>query len=121
MTDDGLSVGVDLVDVARFRAVAGSHPRVLDKLFSPAERAGCLGPNRMEQLAARFAAKEAAFKALGSGYPTMGYRDVIVAGSPSGKPHLELRGRALELARGRSSAVSITHSAGLAFAEVILS
>lgn len=116
-----LAVGIDIVRVERFAQAVDRCPRLLYRLFTPSERASCLGPGRIEQLAGRFAAKEAAFKALGEGWPRIGYREVQVASTPSGSLQLRLRGQAATLAASREVAVSIAHDGGIAIAEVVLS
>lgn len=93
------------------------RPRLADRLFRPAELAACEGRARPgRHLAARFAAKEAAIKALGGGCSP---RDIEVAGNEA--PELRLHGRAGELAarHGVTLAVSLTHSRESAAAVVL--
>jgi holo-[acyl-carrier protein] synthase len=93
------------------------RPRLAERLFLPAELAACEGRARPgRHLAARFAAKEAAIKALGGGCSP---RDIEVAGGTA--PELRLHGRAGELAgrHGVSLTVSMTHSRESAAAVVL--
>lgn len=98
--------------------------RFARRVCTPAEIAYCdKFKNRAERLAARFAAKEAAFKALGTGWRTgVRWVDVEVIHLPSGKPELVLRGRAEEMARHLGvihTSVSISHSDRYVVAQVI--
>lgn len=114
----GLAVGVDLVQVPRFASLLERWPALLQRVFTDAEIDSVRSSsNRLERLAARFAAKEATFKALGHGWPEIAYRDVEVLTDPA--PTLRLSGRAEELAGARASAVSLAHSGGFAIAEVV--
>jgi holo-[acyl-carrier protein] synthase len=112
--------GVDIVDVTRLEAVLARWPRLADRLFTPAEQAYAAGHAHPSQsLAARFAAKEAAMKALGAGWPQVSWLDVEVRRG-TGRPELVLSGRAAELAAGGRCSVSLAHDAGVAVASVIL-
>jgi holo-[acyl-carrier protein] synthase len=94
---------------------------VAERLFSERERDDA---PHVEGLAARFAAKEATWKALGVGLGATGFRDVEVQRTSSGAPTLVLRGRAAELARQQGVArwhVSLTHTATTAAAVVMAS
>jgi holo-[acyl-carrier protein] synthase len=118
-----LGLGVDAVDVARFRAVLQRRPSVATRLFTAgeldyAERAADPAP----RLAARFAVKEAAMKALGVGLGAFGFHDVEVARAESGEPSLVLRGAAARLATERGVGrwwVSLTHTELMAHAVVV--
>lgn len=91
-----LGIGFDLVDVARFARVAARHdPGFVAGLFPPAEVAWCSGRRRRdEHLAARFAAREALLKALGTGLVgLMSWRDIeVLAGDAPGVARLVVRG-----------------------------
>lgn len=91
-----LGIGTDLVDVERFRRVAERHgDGFLERLFSPAEIEGCRRMRRpAEHLAARFAAREAMVKALGTGLVgPMSWRDMeVVPAEAPGLYRVELRG-----------------------------
>jgi holo-[acyl-carrier protein] synthase len=120
-----VGVGIDLVSVGRMKAaITRGGERFLARLFTDRERTDASGPAGDERLAARFAAKEAVFKALGTGWSSgVGWRNVEVVRDSSGKPRLELTGRAAELARGMGATrfhVSLSHHGGMATAVVIL-
>ncbi len=118
--DSGLVCGVDHVDIAVFRhdlAVGGA--RFLQRIFTQAELDYCSG--RAERLAARFAAKEAVLKALGTGLRGIGWHEVEIRSESNGQPQLLLHGRASIAARSQrveSWSVSLSHSDGLAIALV---
>jgi len=120
-----VGIGVDIAETARLERVLGRYgERFAQKVFTPAEIAYCEKfKNRGERYAARFAAKEAAFKALGTGWGKgVRWLDVEVTHQPSGKPELVLTGRAEEVARElrvARMAVSISHSDRYVVAQVI--
>lgn len=120
-----VGLGVDITEVDRIAAAIARHGRpFLNRVFTAAEIAYCeRHRNRFERYAGRFAAKEAAMKALGTGW-TRGVRwiDIEVARESSGQPTLTLHGATREHAERlgvRRIAVSITHSGNTAFAQVI--
>ena len=91
------AVGIDVVELDRLAQLLRRHSqRFLDRVYTPAEQAFCRG--RVSELAARFAAKEATMKALGTGVRGVGWRDIEVLPNRRGKPLLLLHGRALERA-----------------------
>lgn len=117
-------LGMDIVEVARVAAVADRHgERFLRRVFTPLEIAKVHGV-REQYLASRFSAKEAAFKALGTGWGGgVRWTDVEVDNLPSGQPVLTLTGAA----RARADALgverihlTISHTAQYATAQVIL-
>jgi holo-[acyl-carrier protein] synthase len=120
-----VGTGVDIVETSRLEAALDHHgERFTRRIFSPAEIAYCEKfKKKSERYAARFAAKEAAFKALGTGWGNgVHWLDVEVTHQPSGKPELVLSGRAQELARTMGvtrMAVSISHSDRYVIAQVI--
>jgi holo-[acyl-carrier protein] synthase len=121
-----VGLGMDVVEVARIRRILDGPParaeRFLARCFTERERAFCAAArDGAVRLAARFAAKEAAAKALGAP-PGMGWQDVEVLRG-GGAPALELRGAAAEAARAlgvRRAHLTITHDAGIAAATVVL-
>ncbi|MGZ4140070.1 MAG: holo-ACP synthase [Actinomycetota bacterium] len=120
MRPDRLRVGVDLVEVDRFARALERWPGLRERVFTASELAECAGArNTSERLAARFAAKEAAFKALGRGWPDLAYRDVEVR-SEGGAPALRLRADAAALVGDRDVAVSLSHTGGFALAQVVM-
>ena len=122
----GLLVGIDLAEVGRVtEALDRWGDRFLDRVFSPGEvLRGRRHPRAFaEHVAGRFAAKEAAMKALGTGWRGVAFREIFIARHPSGKPLLEFRGRALKRAqslRVASAELSITHTRSMAAAVVVL-
>lgn len=117
-----LAVGVDVVDVARFRLALQRRPRLAQRLFTPQERADT--QDRPERLAARFAAKEAVLKALGSGLGDASFHSIEVRREPSGAPVIVLHAEAHDLAVARGVAtlhVSLSHTGTTATAFVVAS
>lgn len=120
-----VGLGVDIAEVDRIEAAIARHGTPLvERLFTPAEVAYCeRHRNKFERFAGRFAAKEAAMKALGTGWRRgVRWRDIEVTNLPGGKPTLRLAGVAHEFAGRlgvRAISLSITHSGNLAFAQVI--
>jgi holo-[acyl-carrier protein] synthase len=119
--------GVDLCEVDRIeKALAAPHgDRLRERVFTTGEIAYAESKaNKAERYAARFAAKEAGMKALGTGWRGgLGWRDLEVANLPSGRPTLRLHGRAAEIAQRlgvRNISLSLTHTAQQAMAIVIL-
>jgi len=121
-----LGTGVDMAEVPRIRAAVERYGRrFIERIYTPAEIAYVeRKANRFERYAARFAAKEAGMKALGTGWNDgVLWRDFEVANLPSGQPTLHLHGRASSFAQQmgvRRIALSLTHTAELALAHVIL-
>ena len=101
-----IAVGIDLIEIERVERALERHPRLAERLFTSGELAYARERARPGQhLAARFAAKEAVIKALGTGVPP---REIEVeAGEP---PRVRLHGRAAEAAGGAEIAISLTHS-----------
>ena len=118
--------GIDLVEERRILEMVESHGETfLKRVFTPEERAYAVpdGKPRGERLAARFAAKEAVLKALGTGWSGgIAWTDVEVSRDGAGRPGVALSGEAAAVA-GRLGIVawhlSLTHAAGLAVASVI--
>lgn len=93
-----LGVGVDLVEVERIAALVRRHPRTLTRLFTRQEVADSGdGANRIQRLAARFALKEAVYKALG-GTGTLPWREIQYVREPGAPAWVRLEGRAQEMA-----------------------
>ena len=118
--------GIDLVEIRRIKhAIDRYGSRFLNRVYTGAEQAYCLRKrNSAESFAARFAAKEAGAKALGTGISYgVNWLEFEVVRAPSGRPSLKFHGRAAEIAAriGFSSvALSLTHTAELASASVVL-
>jgi holo-[acyl-carrier protein] synthase len=120
-----LGVGTDLAEVPRIRRSIDVYgERFLNRIYTPAERAYASRKGRAaESFAARFAAKEAGMKAIGTGMRGVKWRDFEVANEPSGRPTLRFHGAALERANAmgvKRVSISLTHTAELAFAVVIV-
>ena len=120
-----VGLGVDITEVDRIAAAIARYGRAfLQRIFTSSEIAYCeKHRNRAERFAGRFAAKEAAMKALGTGW-ARGVRwvDIEVVREPSGKPTLKLSGASREIADRlgvKSIALTITHSGNTALAQVI--
>ena len=119
--EDGLAVGVDIIEIERVAATLRRFgQRFVERVYTADEAAYCRG--RAPQLAARFAAKEAVMKALGTGTRGVGWREVEVVRAPSGAPSVRLHGRAAERAARLGMerlAVSLSHSRAYAVASVV--
>ena len=121
-----LGTGVDLAEVTRIRsAIERYGSRFVDRIFTPGEIAYVeRKANRFERYAGRFAAKEAGMKAIGTGWKRgVRWHDFEVANLPSGRPTLRLHGVAAKIAERmgvKSVQLSITHTAELGMAHVIL-
>ena len=121
-----VGTGVDLAEVRRIRAsIERFGARFIDRIYTPAEIAYVeRKANRWERYAARFAAKEAGMKAIGTGWRHgVRWQDFEVANLRSGKPTLRLHGVAARVAERlgvRNISLSITHTAELGMAHVIL-
>jgi holo-[acyl-carrier protein] synthase len=113
-------IGVDVVDIRRLeRQIAVVGERFVAKLLTSAEMAHCAG--RVEQLATRIAAKEAAAKVLGTGFRGVGWREIEVVTAPNGAPSFHLSGAAATAARALGFAalkLSCSHEGGFAVAVV---
>jgi holo-[acyl-carrier protein] synthase len=118
--------GIDLVEIGRIqRSMDRYGQRFLNHVYTAAEQAYCLRKRKAaESFAARFAAKEAGAKALGTGISHgVNWLEIEVAREPGGRPTLLFHGRAAEFAArlgARRAALSITHTAEQAIASVML-
>lgn len=116
-----MAIGIDIIVISRVAKVLAKHPRrFLDRVFTPEEVAFCRG--RVPELAARFAAKEAVMKALGTGARGLAWREIEVLPNRRGKPLVYLHGLAQK--RGdtiglRGIDISLTHEGDLAIACVV--
>jgi len=118
--------GIDLAEIGRIRQSNDRYgTRFLNRIYTAAEQAYCLRKrNSAESFAARFAAKEAGAKALGTGISHgVSWLEIEVVREPSGKPTIKYHGRAAQIAARLGvahAALSITHTADLAMASVVL-
>jgi len=111
-----LGVGIDLVDLERFDKAVANTPKLLDRLFTEAEREGS-----KQTLAGRFAAKEAFVKAM-RGVDGLHWQEVVISKDASGAPNLSVSGETAAVASKagiKNFHVSISHDAGQAVAIVI--
>jgi holo-[acyl-carrier protein] synthase len=113
-------VGIDLVDVDRFRLALTRHPRIVERLFTEGERRDT--HSRPERLAARFAAKEAVLKTLRIGAGVTPWRSIEVILDDSGAPSVVLHAQASEIAETLGIGdlhLSMTHTDRVAAAFVV--
>jgi holo-[acyl-carrier protein] synthase len=121
-----IGVGLDIQEIARMeRALKRGGAAFLRKTFAPAEIAYCRKQKRSSQhFCGRFCAKEAFFKALGTGWARgVKWQEVEVLRNHAGRPHLRLSGRTAELSRRagvKTTWLSLSHSHGYAAATVVL-
>ena len=111
-----VGIGMDIIEVERIRKLAEKNPRFLQRVFTPEEILYCLNKkNKHQHFAARFAAKEAFFKALGR---RIGWKEVGLVNLPSGKPSLEITAKYPFPFQGAH--VSVSHIKDYAAAVVVL-
>jgi holo-[acyl-carrier protein] synthase len=120
-----LGIGIDLVEVVRIEKAIARGERLVRRLFTANEIAYCRRHKEpARHFAARFAAKEAGMKAIGTGWSNgVSWQDFEVQLDPRGRPHLLIKGRAAEFANAMGathSVISLAHDGGLATAVVAL-
>ena len=121
-----ISIGIDIIEVARIREVLLRTPRFADRVYTAAERAYCdsRGVVAAQHYAARFAAKEAALKALQTGWRGgISWQDVEISAHESGAPFLIFTGEVLEVYKkfgATATHLSISHTTEHAIAQVVL-
>lgn len=118
-----IGVGVDLVSVRRLAQALRRHPALSARLFVAEELGDGCSDAEERSLAARFAAKEAARKAVGAAARRTGWRDAVILGGRGGPPRMELRGalRDAALALGATAwHVSLSHERDYAIAVVVI-
>jgi holo-[acyl-carrier protein] synthase len=121
-----ISIGIDIIEVARIREVLLRTPRFAERVFTAAERKYCdaRGVVSAQHYAARFAAKEAALKALQTGWRGgISWQDVEIASRESGAPYLIFTGQVLEVFKrfgATATHLSISHTTEHAIAQVVL-
>jgi holo-[acyl-carrier protein] synthase len=121
-----VSIGIDIIEVGRIREVLLRTPRFAERVYTVAERAYCesRGAVSAQHYAARFAAKEAALKALQTGWQGgISWQDVEVSAHESGAPYLIFTGQVLEVFEkfgATATHLSISHTSEHAIAQVVL-
>ena len=121
-----VGTGIDIAEVPRIRqSIERFGQRFLQRIYTPGEMRYCDSKaNRYERYAARFAAKEAGMKALGTGWNHgVRWRDIEVSRQPGGRPTITFHGKAAEFAARLGAvhvALSLSHTADQAIAQVIL-
>jgi len=118
-------IGTDIIEVKRIKRLIEKNPRFRDRIFTQKEIDYCeKKKNRAHSYAARFAAKEAFFKAQGTGWRKgVAFKDVEVINRPSGKPELVLYGKSKEMVKKnhiKNIQISLSHVAETAHAVVII-
>jgi holo-[acyl-carrier protein] synthase len=115
------AVGIDVIEIARVRRALERHAaRFLERIYTPGEISYCRG--RISELAARFAAKEAVMKALGTGVRGISWKDIEILPNYRGKPMVRLHDRAADRAESiglHELDISLTHSRAYAIASVV--
>lgn len=120
-----LGLGIDIVEVARIEKALTPGDALARRVFTESELEYCLArKNRYQHFAGRFAAKEAALKALGTGWQDgIRWKDVEILAGEKGRPVLKLAGRAQEIFEGlgaQRAMVTITHATDYAVAAVVI-
>ena len=121
-----ISIGIDIIEVARIREVLIRTPRFAERVFTRAEREYCdsRGVVAAQHYAARFAAKEAALKALQTGWRGgISWQDVEVSSRENGAPYLILTGQVQKIYEGfgvTATHLTISHTSEHAIAQVVL-
>ena len=121
-----VSIGIDIIEVARIREVLLRTPRFAERVFTRAERKYCdsRGVVAAQHYAARFAAKEAALKALQTGWRGgISWQDMEVSARETGAPYLTFTGQVLEIYQkfgATATHLSISHTSEHAIAQVVL-
>ncbi|USG68322.1 holo-ACP synthase [Brevibacillus ruminantium] len=123
-----LGIGTDIVEITRIHTLVKRQPQLLNRIFTESEREQMAGKGEVrlaEYVAGRFAAKEAGAKALGTGIgKTVGFHDMQIISTPSGKPEMTISEAACQRL-GRNAEhlrvhLSISHSKEYAVAQVVL-
>jgi holo-[acyl-carrier protein] synthase len=121
-----VSIGIDIIEVARIREVLLRTPRFVERVYTERERAYCdsRGAVSAQHYAARFAAKEAALKALQTGWRGgISWQDVEISARESGAPYLIFTGQVLEVFErfgATNTHLSMSHTTQHAIAQVVL-
>ncbi len=120
-----IGIGIDIIEVKRIKQALDRQPKIAAKLFTPGELSNCQARSyQYEELAGRFAAKEALLKAIGIGWRRgVKFPEIEVSNEKSGKPYITVFGRVKEFTDRlgvKEIFLTITHTRDLAMAQVIL-
>ena len=120
-----VGIGLDIVEVERIAKALRGSKSITERVFTPEEIRYCSQrKNKYQHYAGRFAAKEAALKALGTGWQAgIRWRDVETTAGPMGEPQLTLYGKAAAIfkeSKARRSLLTITHATNYAVACVVI-
>ncbi|MDE2927264.1 MAG: holo-ACP synthase [Acidobacteriota bacterium] len=120
-----VGIGLDIVEVDRIAKALRGSKSITERVFTPEEIRYCSQrKNKYQHFAGRFAAKEAALKALGTGWQAgIRWRDVETTAGPMGEPQLTLYGKAAAIfkeSKARKSLLTITHATDYAVACVVI-
>ena len=120
-----IGIGTDIVDVSRIQRLIEKSPAFIEKVYCPKEIAYCEDrANSAESFAARFAAKEAVMKALGTGWAEqISFKEICISSDEKGKPEIELLGATKAFADGlgvKNIHLSLSHERTMALAFVVL-
>ena len=117
-------IGTDMVEIGRIRRAIDKNPRFLQKVYTEEEIRYCQRKkNPWQSFAARFAAKEAVGKAMGTGIGALGLTNIEIVNKSSGQPQVVLRDRAEAIARERGIKtihISLSHSEVYAIATAMI-
>ena len=117
-------IGTDLIEIVRIQRAIEKNPHFMERVYTANEIAYCQRKkNVWQSFAARFAAKEAVSKALGTGIGPVGLMEIEILNAENGQPKLVLHGKALQLAADRNIQrvhISLSHSEAYAMATAVL-
>ncbi|MBQ5652963.1 MAG: holo-ACP synthase [Peptococcaceae bacterium] len=117
-------IGTDLIEIVRIQRAIEKNPHFMERVYTANEIAYCRRKkNAWQSFAARFAAKEAVSKALGTGIGPVGLMEIEIVNAENGQPKVVLHGKALQLAADRNIQrvhISLSHSEAYAMATAVL-
>ena len=117
-------IGTDLIEIVRIQRAIEKNPHFMERVYTANEIAYCRRKkNTWQSFAARFAAKEAVSKALGTGIGPVGLMEIEILNAENGQPKVVLHGKALQLAADRNIQrvhISLSHSEAYAMATAVL-
>ena len=117
-------IGTDLIEIVRIQRAIEKNPHFMERVYTANEIAYCRRKkNAWQSFAARFAAKEAVSKALGTGIGPVGLMEIEILNAENGQPKVVLHGKALQLAADRNIQrmhISLSHSEAYAMATAVL-